>query len=316
MASPDEQSSAATMWIGQRFPAFCFNPGNSASIACRVGAFAEYILSHLDTRGVGEAPSLGLKYLAMLNKRHGLQFRESLLSVARTWSAYPDLVVLSDGSWRPAELENGLEWWPNRIQVREPWEVWKVLLEAGQKRLVELSRKHPLSLKLAFVLTEALTSRVIFVDSDVLWLADPVPRLKEHRWMDGVAVSVEPGGSFNLQLAKAACPEILCPPFANTGCILLEGQLFASWKTLDGLLTLVSDSAHEFNEQTVFAIAAKQHGQYLPPDFLINDFAEPQRLKPLYLDGSRGLARHYVRFMRHLLYRDALLLRIRTAISP
>ena len=285
-------------------------------MAWRIGAVAEYILSLSSAPRFGLRPRLeDLRYITMAGRAHLLQLRESLVSLVRCWSAVPAVTLLSDGTWSEVDGRKWFDWWPNDFVVRTPETVRSNLKSHGHAKLAKFTQTHPLSLKLGFIVNEALCRKSFFVDSDILWLKDPVEKLRQHTWEAGVAASVEPGGSFNRDLALKVCPSVLEPPFTNTGFVLLCGELFGNRSKLDETLEMISDAGHEFNEQTVIAIAVRQNGQSLSKDFLINEFEAPFDLWPKHLRGQSGYARHYVRFMRHLLYRDALLLRMTPQLS-
>jgi hypothetical protein len=294
------------------FPVPAFNPFHGGRMAWRIGAVAEYILSLSPPPRTAARPRLeGFRYITMAGRAHLLQLRESLVSLARCWSAIPGITLLSDGSWEEADFRKCFGWWPHELVVRTPGDVREELTKQGYEKLAEFTKTHPLALKLGFIVTEALRGRCFFVDTDILWLKDPVDLLGRHNWDAGVAASVETTGSFNRDLAQKFCPAVLEPPYTNTGFVMLSGKLFNGGLSLDEVLESISDRSHEFNEQTVIAIAVRLNGQNLPGDFLINEFSNPFEMRPAHLDGRDGWARHYVRFMRHLLYRDALILRWR-----
>jgi hypothetical protein len=293
----------------RRFPLWAFNPFRRSQVAWRLGNLAEWILSKLSVPAFFPKPASDINYATMAGKAHLLQLRESLITVARTWSAVPRLTVLSDGSWSKTDAESFLEWWPQNLRFVNPEDVRANLRKQGRAKLASFTVTHPLSLKLGFIVAEACYRRCFFADSDILWFKDPSNLLSGHNWEAGVAATVESTGSLNRELARQICPEMLNPPFINTGVILLSGQLFGEPQRMDEILTKIKTPNHEFNEQTIIAAAVRSGGQILPQDFMINDFDRPFDPWPKHLNGKGGHARHYVRFMRHLLYRDALILR-------
>ena len=297
------------------FPVQILNPFHGGRAAWRIGTLAEYVLSlSRAPRGVSRPKLDGIKYITMAGKAHLLQLRESLISLERCWSAIPQITILSDGSWEESEFRECFNWWPYELEVCTPDAVRRQLKSQGHDVLEEFTKTHPLALKLGFIVSEGLGGKVMFVDSDILWLKDPVELLRRHDWDAGVAAAEEPTGTYNQDLAQKVYPVLLKPPFINAGMVLLQGQLFKRGDTIEHVIGNIGERSYEFNEQTIIAIAVKLNGQILPASFLINDFSDPFKMRPIVLDGRSGLARHYVRFMRHLMYRDALILRWRALL--
>jgi hypothetical protein len=298
--------------LRQSFPIHALNPLHGGKPAWRLGKIAEYILSNAPEPQVTPRKTFDdLNLITMVGKSHFLQLRESLLSLARTWSEIPRVIVLSDGSWEEWEFLRHFAWWPGEMTIKMPAQIKKDLLARGFTSLAEFTGVHPLSLKLGFIVSEAMTARIMFSDSDILWFRDPVGFLKRHSWATGVAASVETIGSFNDDLARASGAGILEPPFTNSGIVLLSGPLFPDDERLEGVLGLIRQREHEFNEQTIIALAVLRHGHHLPTDFLVNEFSDPYALTGARAVLGAGAARHYVRFMRHQMYRASLGLRVR-----
>lgn len=312
---PHRMASYSRTAYYRPFPVSALNPFHGGKLAWRLGGLAEWALSKASAPQAAKKPLCKINYATMAGRAHLLQLRESLITVARTWSALPRLTVLSDGSWAKEEFESLFQWWPQEVRLLSPTDVRTDLQRQGNDALADFTATHPLSLKLGLIVGEASRGPCMFVDSDILWFRNPVKFLSSHDWCAGVASTTEAYGCFNRQLAEAICPEVLTPPLTNSGCVLLAGRLFSTDLQLEAVLRKITVREHEFNEQTIIAIAVRLCGQSLSPEFLINDFSEPLAWRPKYLNGRHGFARHYVRFMRHLLYRDALLLRLKNSLS-
>jgi hypothetical protein len=291
------------------FPLAWFHPRCRVPLAVRLGAVAEWRLSRIQLGKLAPKPRSNLQYVTMASRAHWLLLRESLVSMHRSWASLPELVVISDGSWTKTEFDEAFDFWPESIRVLSPKEVLDPLAIQGQTQLVELARRHPLGLKLAGIILLGQERPTLFVDSDVLWFSDPSASLSSLQGTVGPAAAVESGATFNETLARKFCPQILNPPGINTGCVWLHGNLCEP-----GLLRHILDAAleqpdHEFNEQTIIAIAVELSGRRMPREICLVEFNDAFALG-LRKPGREGFhARHYVRFMRHQFYRDALDLR-------
>jgi hypothetical protein len=289
------------------FPLWAFHPFRRAALAVRYGAIAEWRLSHRRIHRLNEKPRAEFLYVSMASRSHWLLLRESLLSMHLSWDRVPEVAVVSDGSWTESEFLDYFSFWESPIWTFAPDQITRPLLQSGDVELRELAHAHPLGLKLAAIVHLARTRRILFADSDILWFADPTEILAPLAHMDGPAALIESGASFNRELAGRFCPELLNAPSINTGCVWLGGELCSAGRFQQILQAALLDPTNEFNEQTIIAIAARTAGNSLPAEFCLVDFEDAfsvRRRKP-WKDNFR--ARHYVRFMRHQFFRDALL---------
>ena len=248
----------------------------------------------------------------MVGRSHWLLLRESLVSLHRTWHSIPELTVVSDGSWKKDEFLKTFDFWPGSIRVLDTDEIFEPLNNTGQQDLVKLAKSHPLGLKLATIIVCAQRKPVFFVDSDILWFSDPADILKSYNSPGGPVTTVENGSSYNESLVQRFCPEGIPAPGVNTGCVYLQGNLCGESLLRDLLTAALEDPKENFNEQTIIAIAVQKGGRTFPARLCLVDFADAmtfKRRKP-WREGFHS--RHYVNWMRHQFYRDALTLR-RTA---
>jgi hypothetical protein len=288
------------------FPLAWFHPRCRAPLAVRLGAVAEWRLARRELSKLAVKPRSDLQYVTMTSRAHWLLLRESLVSMHRIWTSLPELVVVSDGSWTKTEFAGAFNFWPEPIRVLSPAEILEPLAIQGQRQLVELARRHPLGLKLASIILLGQKRPTLFVDSDILWFSDPAAALTSLRGTAGAAAAVESGASFNETLARKFCPQILNPPGINTGCVWLHGNLCEPSLLRDILDAALEQPDHEFNEQTIIAIAVKLAGRNMPQEICLVEFDDAFDLFPR-KPGREGFhSRHYVRFMRHQFYRDAL----------
>lgn len=294
-------------------PLAWLDPRRKIPLSVRLGVCSEYLISRCSIPPLPEKPAADLDYVTMVGKPHALLLRESLLSVCRTWSRIPRLTVVSDGSWKAQEIQDFLAWWPQPVVCEEPPAILGRATTEESADLRKLAAAHPLGLKLATLAVHSAQHRFIFVDSDVLFFQDPLPWISVHNWEQSPAASVEPHGSFSRSLAEAICGAVLTPPFINSGFVLIGRPLSKSalWPLL--LRKAAETPSEEFNEQTIIACLVRQDGQTISQDRFLNRFDDGEAIFPRL--SRNGGARHYVRYLRHLFYRDALLLRVQRLFS-
>ena len=68
-------------------------------------------------------------------------------------------------------------------------------------------------------------------------------------------------------------------------------------------------------EQTIIASAVKIGGELFPDKLSLVEFDDVHRFRSRDMQDEGYYSRHYVHWMRHLLYRDALRLRWRSVLS-
>jgi hypothetical protein len=68
-------------------------------------------------------------------------------------------------------------------------------------------------------------------------------------------------------------------------------------------------------QQTIVATAIKLGGEFFPEKLSLVEFDDVLRLRSRDMWDEGYYSRHYVNWMRHLLYRDALRLRWRSVLS-
>jgi len=296
------------------FSPWWLDPRKPAPLAKRLGGFAEYFLSHHVQTNLGFKTADSLRYVTMAGRSHWLLLRESLVS-HRSWRSIPRLTVVSDGSWRKEEFLDAFRFWPDPIEVLMPDDIMIPLSNAGQAALVQLAAHHPLGLKLAAIIYLAQERQILFVDSDILWFSNPELILAQFRDLPGPATSVESALSYNEDIIRRQCPDGLSPPHINSGCVYLKGELCASDLLQAMLATALEQPKHPSNEQTIIAVAVNKVGRRLPVEFCLVYFDDAFALclRRPWREGCHS--RHYVHWMRHQFYRDALRLRMQKPVK-
>lgn len=245
----------------------------------------------------------------MTARTHWLLLRESLVSLHRSWKSLPEITVVSDGTWTAEEFNKAFNFWPNPIQVLMPHDILEPLARSGENKLVELARTHPLGLKLAVIVLSARERETFFVDSDILWFSDPGEILERFRDVKGPVTTVEDGKSYNDNLVHRFCPAGLARPGINTGCVLLKGNLCEPELFQNLLAAALEDPGHNYNEQTIIAMAVEKGGGKFPAKLCLVDFSGAMSWKRQRPWRQGFHACHYVHWKRYQFYHDARALR-------
>jgi hypothetical protein len=249
-----------------------------------------------------EAP---FRLVSMAGKSQLSLLRESLYSFGRLASLTPPLTILSDGTLDPSDFIAALSFWPDAIEVLNPNQVIDSIPEKI-RILLEPLLAHPLGMKLAGVIALSAQGPLFFCDSDILWFSDPVHLLNQSFRKFSIAVTLEEGCSMNRRLAEKYAPELLSKSSANSGCILTNYDL-SSEPLLPELLLLASENCeNEFNEQTILGILSKLKGGFLAKELCLVAYNDAFDFRNRRAWRENYTSRHYVRFMRHQFYRDAL----------
>jgi hypothetical protein len=111
-------------------------------------------------------------------------------------------------------------------------------------------------------------------------------------------------------MAMRHCAQVLEPPFVNSGIVGLHGELMPPerlrWMVQEALPNPQDSSC----EQTIIATAVKLSGELFPEKLSLVEFDDVYRMRSRDMRVEGYYSRHYVNWMRHLLYRDALKLRL------
>jgi hypothetical protein len=181
--------------------------------------------------------------------------------------------------------------------------------------LAGYARESPYGLKLAAIVIEAKKQPVLFVDADILWFGDPLLLLGEPTSWTKPRGLWESNCHQRREMALRHCAQVLEPPFVNSGIVALHGELMAP----DLMRTMVQESLpfpqDSSCEQTIIASAVKIGGEVFPEKLSLVEFDDVHRFRFRNMKTEGYYSRHYVHWMRHMLYRDALALRWRSVLS-
>jgi hypothetical protein len=311
----DMSKSAQRQALGARLALGLLRPFSGLSPAVRAGEIARFFLSHWGVRDLPQKLVGPINYLTIAGRSHWLLLRESLLSVYNSWQVLPQITVVSDGTWTASEFGPVFAWWPGGISVKAPAEICEQAEAAGETDLRQYAEASAYGLKLAAIAMLARERPVLFADSDILWFRDPAKLLGPPKTWGKVRGVRESNCLQHRQIALQYCPEALNPPYVNSGMLTVKGDLLPSDLLKPLVREALADLPTHFIEQTIIATAVHKGGGLLPPKLCLVEFddADKYRYRDMLKEGY--FSRHYVNWMRHLLYRDALKLRLQRRSS-
>jgi hypothetical protein len=280
------------------------------SFAFRSGNIYRDVLGRLPTPKPKKKPILNLTLLSMTGEHHLLMLEQCLLSIARHWVAIPELIIVSDGNIPIEAIQKRLSWWCGPLEIKQWQEFTTYHSNRERPELATYAEKDPFGKKLAAILAVAEQKRMIWCDTDIIFYNDFSKILLNTPANTPCIYTTEDWTrAYDDNLIKKGLSHLQEIPPVNTGLVLCEGNLYDSC----GLKTLVAaciSTCHSFTEQTILAEAVYRKGKVLWDCELIKIILKDhQSIKPTYL-RSNWMARHYIRPVRHLFWRDALALRL------
>ena len=307
--------SAQRRALARKFAPGLLRPFSGLNLSVRLGEIAQTILSRWPIRPRPAKRAANFSYLAVVDRAHWLMLRESLLSLHRSWNSLPEVTVVSDGSWKADEFAEVFAWWPALIRVLTRQEVCEAASSAGFQELTDYARESPYGLKLAAIVTQAKKQPVLFVDADILWFRDPALLLGDPVLWDKPRALRENNCHQRRDIAMRHCAQVLEPPFVNSGIVALHGELMTPALLRGMVKDALRDPQDSSCEQTIIATAVRLVGELFPEKLSLVEFDDVHSFRPRSMSDEGYYSRHYVNWMRHLLYRDAFKLRFQRLSS-
>jgi hypothetical protein len=110
-------------------------------------------------------------------------------------------------------------------------------------------------------------------------------------------------------MALRFCPKVLEPPFVNGGILALHGEFMTPEILRAMVREALTDPDDGAFEQTIIASAVHKGAGLLPSNVSLVAFDDIDTFRHRNMRREGYYSRHYVNWMRHLLYRDAWKLR-------
>jgi hypothetical protein len=308
--APGINKSAQRKAFARKFAPGLLQPFSGMNVSVRLGEIAHNILSRWAISPQQPKPIANFCYLVVSDRAHWLLLRENLFSVHRSWNSLPQITVVCDGSWSAREFSEVFAWWPAPTKILTRQEICAAAYSAGFPELAEYARESPYGLKLAAIVTQAMKQPLVFVDADILWFRDPTSLLGDPPlWVKPRALR-ESNCHQRRDMALRHCARVLESPFVNSGIVALHGELMPPEilrSMTQDALPYPQDSSCE---QTIVATAVKLNGELFPEKLSLVDFDDIHRFRSRNMQAESYCSRHYVNWVRHMFYRDALKLRL------
>ena len=299
-----------------KFAAGLLNPFSGMNVSVRLGQLALNVLARWPLKALPPKPESGLCYLTIVGRNHWLLLRESLFSLYRSWKQLPSVTVVSDGTWSATDFQPVFSWWPGKLEILSREEIISDAGAAGERELEQYAQASAWGLKLASIVLLARREPVLFVDADILWFADPADLFgPADLWSKPRGVG-EIHCYQNRDLALRFCPKVLEPPFVNGSILALHGEFLPPDMLRAMVHEALADPKDGTFEQTIIASAVHNGAGLLPRKTSLVAFDDIDRFRYRNMRREGFYSRHYVNWMRHLFYRDALRLRWRSVLTP
>jgi hypothetical protein len=282
------------------------------NVSVRLGQLALNVLSRWSIKPLAPKLGSGMPYLTIAGRSHWLMLRESMLSLYRSWKKLPSITVVSDGSWSAPDFYPVFSWWPEEINVLSREEIIAAAQAAGESELAQYAEASGWGLKVTSIVLSARREPVLFVDADILWFADPVSLLGPiDSWANPRGVR-ESNCYQHQEMARHFCPRVLEPPYVNGGILALHGEFLTSHVLRAMVREALADPQDGAFEQTIIASAVHMGAGLLPDNMSLVEFDDIDGYRYRDMKREGYYSRHYVNWMRHLFYRDALKLRLQS----
>jgi hypothetical protein len=292
-----------------KFATGLLNPFSGMNVSVRLGELACNILCRWPIKPLPPKAESGFRYLTLAGRIHWLMLRESLLSLYWSWKKLPTITVVSDGSWSAQDFCPVFSWWPGKIDVLSPDQIIAQADAAEERELAQYANASGWGLKVASIVLLARREPVLFVDADILWFADPADLLGPSEFWARPRGVREPDCYQHSEMALRFCPKVLEPPFVNGGILALHGEFLTAEILRAMVHEALADPKDGAFEQTIIASAVHMGAGLLPTKINLVAFDDIDRFCHRNMKREGYYSRHYVNWMRHLFYRDALKLR-------
>src|SRR5436190_14450046 len=294
----------------RKFAAGLLNPFSGMNESVRLGQLALNVLSRWSVKPLSPKAESGMHYLTIGGRTHWLMLRESMFSLYWSCKKLPTISVVSDGSWSAADFYPVFFWWPGKINVLSREQIIAQADAAGVRELAQYAEASGWGLKVASIVLLARREPVLFIDADILWFAEPADLLGPTDFWQKPRGVRESNCYQHREMALRFCPEVLEPPFVNGGILALHGEFLAAEILRPMVHEALADPKDGAFEQTIIASAVHRGAGLMPGTMSLVEFDDINRFCQRNMRREGYCSRHYVNWMRHLLYRDAFKLRL------
>lgn len=245
-------------------------------------------------------------YVTLCGVHHYDMLRESLLSVARSWTSLPSFIIYSDGSMSCEDIEAKFSWLGKRLSVLSWEDTLNEFDPVNEKDIIDYANLHVMGKKFAIILSNGRKQPTFWCDSDVLWYSDFFIDYNEDDFFMKGSADCEMSYSKNL---VDLYPSLLQPPYVCAGIVFISGDMMKKVNLTSMLKQAISSPDH-FSEQTMVARTVLESGANIwDPNEIACVITDVRSVMPTFIK-KKWIARHYVSPVRHLFWRDAFSLRV------
>jgi len=276
----------------------------TGSLAFRLPALYKQLLRLKRTNVSGNRPLSNNVIIMMTGKNFIGMTRLSILSIARSWTSLPKLIINTDGTITPADVLKRLNFWPGEIEV-ETWnDIEAYHLQKNRIELARYGNAHPFGKKLAAILKHADISPVIWIDSDILFFNNFLPFIPETGQEFACGGTEDVGIGYHEAVIKLTGTDLYNLYKFNAGMLYVSGKNIYDQFGLENLISSIYPNFDFCTEQTIFAhIASKSMGVIWPREVIKSYNSDVQQIRAM--PKKDVIARHYTSNVRHLFWRDA-----------
>lgn len=271
------------------------------SIAFRSGGMYEWFCTRLPNPDYKPGPDADFTFLSMTGRTHLEMLNQCLISLHNNWTKRPALILYSDGSLKPEDIQKKLSWWKGSMQVKSHEDILTWTKKSGSVGLNDFAHKEAVGRKLGCILKEAEKTTILWCDTDILWYKD-LPYEPSNLPLI-FKTSEDYQSAYDGYLSKES-EALIAKPYINTGMVLLNNSLLDKAE-LSVYWEKIGNHPNHFTEQTFLALASKLLGGEVWSMTEVACFQSDRfDLKPSF-QKQPWVARHYVGPVRHLFWKDA-----------
>lgn len=261
--------------------------------------------------GFKEKENADFQYLTLTCRRDIEMLRISLLSLEKSATSLPRLMVVHDDSIGELEVRSSLSFWPGKIAVIDRKTISDWHSKRGNVQVAGFCNAHVLGLKFAACAMQSTLERVLFVDSDVLWFNDVNEVIARHCDLP-IYASGDAVRSYDEELLalgeRELARELTFPPYVNSGTVVYNRPLLeiADFRAMLTFMTERRPPSY-FSEQTMIAMATKLVGAVMASEVIHISLQTDQSRRGSF-HQQVWHARHYVKPVRQQFWIDAAVL--------
>jgi len=254
-------------------------------------------------------PIPGFKMVYFVGEKGLNYLNSSLLSVYKSFTNLPELIIVSDGT-PIAKIADGMVKWPVKTAIISWEECAEYFKNKGDILLHQYATDDLWGKKMVAILYCAEKYKILYSDTDVLWFADPTASIDFSK-QNTIKMCLDESFSYVEEMvAELGCEDIYETMPYNAGIIYANGDFSShpKWNNLIGYLSQLKNKSvmkKGWTEQTAFAILNNYFGTYWTKDEMLLEINDHGNFFNKYKKQYSSMyARHYVTTKGWLFWRD------------